>query len=190
VLRRLAFLACLSGCHPVPVGYHGPPTIRRETSFVPAPAVAGSRLVTDRAVKMMAAHEDAVSALGGVKLGVLHVRVVDRIDPITGKFTENVVWPGASIDAAALGATHARTVSLELPQPDWFDCGRRRNTACDRSFAARAVTARYELFYVAPDRWAELPEDLRPNALPVSAIRDVQPGNWVRPPPVVTVTSE
>jgi hypothetical protein len=131
-----------------------------------------------------------MTALGGVKLGLLHVHVVDRVDPMTGEWTEKVVWPGASIDAAALGATHARRVSLEAPQPSRFDCGRRRNAACDGPSMTKAVTASYELWHVAPERWAELPESLRPNALPPSAIRDVQPGNWVRPPPVVTVSGE
>jgi hypothetical protein len=193
MLRTLACLACLVGCQPVPVPVRAqtsPFTIRRETSFVPAPTVGGSRLATDRAVKMVDADADAMTALGAAKLGVLHVRVVDRVDPATGEWTEKVVWPGASIDAAALGATHARTLTLAEPPPSRFDCGRRRRSPCDGPMTTKIVTATYELWHVPPERWAELPEGLRPNALPASAIRDVQPGNWVRPPPVVTVRSE
>jgi hypothetical protein len=162
--------------------------VGRETSFVPAPNVSGSRLATDRAVKLRAADEEAMSTLGAVKLGVLHVRVVDRVDPMAEKWAEQAVWPGASIDAAALGATHARALSL-APEASPRDCGSRRSP-CDYPSMRKAVTARYELWHVEPERWAELPESLRPNALPPSAIRDVQPGNWVRPPPVVTVTDD
>lgn len=199
VLRRLAWLTrvavvatSVAACHQVHLRTQSPhavPTIRRETSFVPAPRVGGSPLVTDRAVKLAAADEEALLALGGVKLGVLHVHVVDRVDPTEDEWTHKVVWPGASIDAAALGATHARKISLEVPQRSPFDC-RFRRTPCEGPSMTKAVKASYELWHVAPERWAELPEGLRPKALPASAIRDVQPGNWVRPPPAVTVRNE
>jgi hypothetical protein len=190
----LALAATVIGCQPMPsargtrmqtLGAH------RNTSFIPAPNVDGSRLVTDRVVKLMAADEEAISKLGGVKLGVLHVRVVDRVDPMSmpGAWADTVVWPGASVDAAALGATHARKVTTAPPPPP-LDCVRSRNVPCQTLPMTATVTASYELWHVAPERWAELPENLRPNALPASAIRDVQPGNWVRPPPVVTVQNE
>lgn len=189
-----AVLASALGCRPLPVldPAHGHPPaagIRRETSFVPAPKMEGARLATDRVVKMIEADEEAMTALGGVKLGVLHVRVVDRVDPWESEWQDEMVWPGASVDAAALGATHARRLSIEAPQLFPFDCGFHRH-ACANPPMTRAAVARYELWRVAPERWAELPERLRPAPLPASAIRDVQPGNWVRPPPVVTVTRE
>jgi hypothetical protein len=189
----LVAATALGACVPAANGrvHTSPPeTIGRKTNFVPAPEVTGARLATDRAIKIEDEQAKGMSALGGVKLGVLSVRVIERIDPVSGEWSERVVWPGASIDAAALGATHARTLSVEAPRVSTTSvCGGPRAAGCGNNVLTGAVTASYELWHVPSDRWTELPEALRPNPIADTAIRDVQPGNWVRPPPVVKVTN-
>ena len=161
-----------------PVAGSTGPAWKRSTSFEPSPSVTGSRLVTDRALRMQEDHEEKLEALGSVKLGVLKVKVVAGMQTSNmNQWTEDAVWPGAAVDAAALGATHARMVSIQ-PLPD--RPGRYH-------YVTDSVTASYELWHVDPDRWSELPKSLRPKELPASAIRDVQPGNWVRPPTVVEI---
>ena len=175
------FLALLSACGTTPMKSTGStgPSWKRTTSFEPRANVTGSRLVTDRVLRIDEDHTEKVEALGGTKLGVLKVKVIVGI-PTTNasEFDESDVWPGASVDAAALGATHARRLSVQQLPP------RRPGK---QAYMTDTVTAEYELWHVDPDRWGELPKSLRPKMLPLSEIRDVQPGNWVRPPTVVEI---
>jgi hypothetical protein len=118
------------------------PGPKRTTTFNPASEVTGSALATDRVVKINEGEETKLAALGAVRLGILTVE-----NPFNADYGgEHTVWPGASVDAAGLGATHARVLKVEGSEG--------------------AVKVQYVLWHFSPQRWSALPDTLRPKPLP------------------------
>ena len=148
-LFSVAVAACSS--EPVVIQAGGP---QRATTFSPASEVTGSALATDRVVKIDEAQEKQIALLGGVKIGVLTV-----YNPFNGGAPGELgVWPGASLDAAGLGATHARVIKVD----GWNEGGE--------------VRVQYALWHCSPQRWSALPEALKPR--PLSNQNDARIVSW------------
>jgi len=148
----LLFVMTAAACndHPMIKSVHG-----HTTTFHPAPQVKASSVVTERAVKIDVNDEAKIQAAGGTELGELRVNAWNHQRRPRHHFTsserpaeqdDSRAWPGVSVDAATLGATHALLIP-ELPngKPSYFP-------------------PRYVLYYVDPARWDELPAELRPIA--------------------------
>ncbi len=117
--------------------------------------------VTSEAVTYAEPDRKTLDAAGAVYLGVLELRG-DR-GLVSGGAGPTNLTPRASLEAAALGATHYMLVSGDLQRvsgPQTVVVTSRGGYAS--SSQVQEVTARYAMLRIEPAHWADLPAPLRP----------------------------